>query len=227
MLKKKNKELSVERITDKEEVKMMANDIDYACVNLSSEQRLEIAKVLAILGYGKLNKEKTGNWVVSERGCVITCSNCKERVELYWPDGTEIGPTLPYCPFCGTKIASSAEVKDVDKKLGRTVMKIWLDDIRPAPIDYIWLKSVDEAKTWILNCERKYTEKHIKEDIFDTSLLARYWDMSCDTSDYIELLNWLESTNRINFTFKLHGTNIVGVENMRRIIKRNGWTEVK
>jgi hypothetical protein len=104
MFKKKNKELSVEKLTDKEEVKMMAMDIGYACVDLFLEQRLEIAKVLTILGYGKLNKEKTGSWAISEKGCVITCSNCKERVELYWPDGTEVGPTLPYCPFCGIKI---------------------------------------------------------------------------------------------------------------------------
>lgn len=36
--------------------------------------------------------------------------------------------------------------------------------------------------------------------------------------DYIKLLDWLEETGR---------NNPVGVENMRRIIQRNGWTEVK
>ena len=28
-------------------------------------------------------------------------------------------------------------------------MKIWVDDVRPAPKMYIWLKAVDEAKVFI------------------------------------------------------------------------------
>lgn len=43
-------------------------------------------------------------WEVTERGCVITCSHCTERMELYWPDGTEVGPSLHYCPYCGAKM---------------------------------------------------------------------------------------------------------------------------
>jgi hypothetical protein len=54
--------------------------------------------------YRELIKEAT--WEITERGCVITCSNCKERVELYWPDGTEVGPSLYYCPYCGAKMTS-------------------------------------------------------------------------------------------------------------------------
>ena len=47
-----------------------------------------------------------------------------------------------------------------------------------------------------------------------------------DGGDYINLLNWLEQTGR-NYPIKIHSMNPVGVENMRRIIKRNGWTEIK
>lgn len=54
--------------------------------------------------YRELIKEAV--WEITERGCVITCSNCKERVELYWPDGTEVGPSLYYCPHCGAKMVS-------------------------------------------------------------------------------------------------------------------------
>ena len=32
-------------------------------------------------------------------------------------------------------------------------MKIWVDDIRPAPDDYAWCKSVDRAKWMIEFCE--------------------------------------------------------------------------
>lgn len=43
--------------------------------------------------------------------------------------------------------------------------------------------------------------------------------------DYIELLEWFEKTGR-SYPIRIHSMNPVGVENMRRIIQRNGWTEV-
>lgn len=44
--------------------------------------------------------------------------------------------------------------------------------------------------------------------------------------DYIKLLDWLEETGR-NYPIRIHSMNVVGVANMRAIIERNGWTEVK
>ena len=44
--------------------------------------------------------------------------------------------------------------------------------------------------------------------------------------DYIKLLDWLEETGR-NYPIRIHSMNPVGVQNMRAIIQRNGWTEVK
>ena len=47
--------------------------------------------------------KKNGSWVYSEKGFVINCSNCGERLELCYPDGTEIRATK-YCPNCGAKM---------------------------------------------------------------------------------------------------------------------------
>ena len=44
--------------------------------------------------------------------------------------------------------------------------------------------------------------------------------------DYIKLLDWLEETGR-NYPIRIHSMNPVGVANMRAIIERNGWTEVR
>ena len=44
--------------------------------------------------------------------------------------------------------------------------------------------------------------------------------------DYIEILNWLEETGR-NYPIRIHSMNVVGAANMRAIIRRNGWKEVK
>lgn len=46
-----------------------------------------------------------------------------------------------------------------------------------------------------------------------------------DGGDYIRLLDWLEKTGR-NYPIHIHSQNPVGVQNMRRIIQRNGWKEV-
>ena len=44
--------------------------------------------------------------------------------------------------------------------------------------------------------------------------------------DYIKLLDWLEETGR-NYPIHIHSQNPVGVENMRRIIRKNGWWEIR
>ena len=51
-------------------------------------------------------------------------------------------------------------------------------------------------------------------------------DYVSDGGDYIKLLDWLEATGR-NYPIRIHSMNPVGVENMRRIIQKNGWTEVR
>ena len=44
--------------------------------------------------------------------------------------------------------------------------------------------------------------------------------------DYIKLLDWLEKTGR-NYPIRIHSQNVVGVQNMRAIIERNGWKEIR
>lgn len=108
-------------------------------------------------------------------------------------------------------------------------MKLWVDDVRPAPNDneYIWVKSVNEAKG------------EIKDIEFYSSIESGKWmtitlididhdagDYAEDGGDYIKLLDWLEETGR-NYPIRIHSMNPVGVQNMRAIIQRNGWTEAR
>lgn len=46
--------------------------------------------------------QKKETWFVTENGCVIICPNCGKRLELCYPDGTEVR-YLPHCPWCGKK----------------------------------------------------------------------------------------------------------------------------
>ena len=105
-------------------------------------------------------------------------------------------------------------------------MKIWIDDVRTAPEDYLWCKSVNEAIGTIKFCEtlQRYTFDRKVLELIDIDHDAG--DYVNDGGDYIKLLDWLEETGR-NYPIRIHSMNPVGVENMRRIIQKNGWTEVK
>ena len=49
------------------------------------------------------SQEDVDKWVISEKGCVITCPECGKRLELCYPDGTEVR-YLPFCPYCGKEL---------------------------------------------------------------------------------------------------------------------------
>lgn len=119
-------------------------------------------------------------------------------------------------------------------------MKLWVDDIRRPPTKgYLWVKSVNEAKEIIEHSEsiRNEIEYSYKGTNAERAL-HYYWrivliDLDHDAGDYvnqggdyIKLLDWLEATGRNNYTIRIHSMNPVGVENMRRIIRRNNWREV-
>ena len=100
-------------------------------------------------------------------------------------------------------------------------MKIWVDDVRPAPKGYWWCKSVNDAKRVILDPVIKHS---YGIDIIDIDHDAG--EYVNDGGDYIKLLDWFEETGR-NYPIKIHSMNPVGVENMRRVIQKNGWKEIK
>ena len=103
-------------------------------------------------------------------------------------------------------------------------MKIWIDDMRAPPnyhhdSNWYWAISVNQAKNAI-----EYFEEWFRVELIDIDHDAG--DYVNDGGDYIKVLDWLEETGR-NYPIHIHSMNPVGVENMRRIIQRNGWTEVK
>ncbi len=105
-------------------------------------------------------------------------------------------------------------------------MKLWVDDVRPAPIGYFWCKSVNEAKCIIAQYGSRIDfDNNIVDDIELIDIDHDAGNFAQFGGDYIKLLDWLEETGR-NYPIRIHSMNPVGVENMRRIIQRNGWTEV-
>ena len=121
-------------------------------------------------------------------------------------------------------------------------MKLWIDDVRPAPEGYVWCKSVNEAIEFFKRRDKavrrleRYAYDIFPEDKEFLDIAMDYeielididydaGDYVSDGGDYIKLLDWLEATGR-NYPIRIHSANPVGVQNMRRIIKRNRWKEV-
>lgn len=102
-------------------------------------------------------------------------------------------------------------------------MKLWVDDIRPAPEGWYQARSVNVAKEMIIG---NYPNIEIISLDYDSG------DYNKFGGDYINILKWLEEEeyqyNRkiITFLIHIHSMNPVGVQNMRNIIQRNNWKEV-
>lgn len=93
------------------------------------------------------------------------------------------------------------------------MMKLWIDDIRPAPDGFIWCKSVNQAKAAITAYEHQYS--------CDNILI----DLDNDAVDYCKIFDWLEEKNIVDtgYFFKIHSKNPVGIMKMEDIIHHNGW----
>ena len=105
-------------------------------------------------------------------------------------------------------------------------MKLWVDDVRPAPEGYVWCKSVNTAISYIAYYGARVDwDNNIIDEIELIDIDHDAGSYFYDGGDYIKLLDWLEETGR-NYPIRIHSQNPVGVANMRRIIERNGWKEV-
>ena len=93
------------------------------------------------------------------------------------------------------------------------MMKLWIDDIRPAPDGFIWCKSINQAKAAITAYEHQYS--------CDNILI----DLDNDAADYFKILDWLEEKNIVDtgYFFKIHSKNPVGIMKMEDVIRHNGW----
>ena len=113
-------------------------------------------------------------------------------------------------------------------------MKLWIDDVRPAPDGYVWCKSTLNA----LHTMYKYrfneiTEIHLDHDAGeyvkeggDFIEILKELERLCRTGNALKRAFW-ENKCKNEYTFVLHSANPVGVANMRAIIEKNGWKEVR
>lgn len=120
---------------------------------------------------------------------------------------------------------------------------LWVDDLRDPPNRpderYIVARSVNEAKQRIELMDQDmwmdwYIDGVPLEELHGFDIIDLDHDAGIyapDGGDYINVLNYLEERAhhgyKINFKFRIHSFNPVGVVNMRAVIQRNGWEEVR
>ena len=97
-------------------------------------------------------------------------------------------------------------------------MKIWLDDLRPAPAGFVWCRSVNEAK-------RLIAEQETSQPIVCIDCDHDLGDYADDGGDGIRLLDWLLERGTL-YPVALHTMNPVGRDNMRRMLQRH-WMKEK
>lgn len=105
-------------------------------------------------------------------------------------------------------------------------MKIWVDDVRPAPPGYQWVKSVEEALDYLRmhNKINRATYRLFKIELLDLDHDAGNYVGA--GGDYIKILDWMETHCINDIPIHLHTQNPVGRMNMRAIIEHNGWKEI-
>ena len=97
-------------------------------------------------------------------------------------------------------------------------MRLFVDDIRIAPRGWDHAYSVSSAIDYIKKFYDKIEIISLDHDAGDYG-----------PPDYIKILDWAEETYGSDFkpVIRLHSQNPVGCANMRRIIERNGWKEIR
>lgn len=92
------------------------------------------------------------------------------------------------------------------------IIKIWLDDIREAPLGYSVCKSVNQCKKFIMEAEKRNLEIYLDID-------HDLGDYANDGGDGIELVKWLVETERF-YPITFHTMNPVGRQNMQALVNR-------
>ena len=97
-------------------------------------------------------------------------------------------------------------------------MRLFVDDIRLPPAGWDHVYTVSKAIKYIEQFYDKIEVISLDHDAGDYG-----------PPDYIKILDWAEEVYGSDFkpAIRLHSQNSVGVANMRRIIERNGWKEIR
>lgn len=97
-------------------------------------------------------------------------------------------------------------------------VKVWVDDVRPAPAGYVHIKSVNDFI--------EFVDDAGIDSIAVVDLDHDAGEFQEDGGDYIHCLDYLELIGAEDICVRLHSANPVGIANMDRIVRRNNWHKI-
>ena len=202
-------------------------------------------------GYGKklleeLFKKYKKVWLMSNTTAGDSLLNFYRSLnlkEIIIPNSVYGCPAYFYCTkqcdynklenYCESIYADGEEeLQEADKDIGGEVsdtlpdggIKIWIDDLRPAPEGFKWFKRVDNFINWLY-------ERNTTSDItlIDTDHDAGEYQQF--GGNYINIFKYLDVCGVKNLTIHIHSANPVGANNIRQIIQKNkeinNWKEIR
>lgn len=88
------------------------------------------------------------------------------------------------------------------------IMKLWIDDIYPAPVGYFRCDSVDEAKEVIQKYSNRIDfDNNIVDEIELIDVLDNTGGYPGIGGDCLKIIDWLKETGR-NYPIMIHGMKV-------------------
>ena len=103
-------------------------------------------------------------------------------------------------------------------------MKLWINSNKPAPKDYVWCKTIKEAKQMVEASEADCKYHWRKYGYIGTRMQIVLINIAYEP-DILLFLAWL-SKRKKKYQFHIHETNEDKILELRMLIEEYGWNEV-
>lgn len=103
-------------------------------------------------------------------------------------------------------------------------MKLWHDDVRPAPMGWVWVQNNADAKLILMECFDDITEISMDHDLGavpygDAGIMARGWD---EENGY-KLAVWMVGLALVPDRVTVHSWNPDGAQKMASVFRQEGY----
>ncbi len=114
----------------------------------------------------------------------------------------------------------------------KSEVKLWLDDVRPAPEGWVWARTNGAAKDILVNSnvveislDHDLGLDHLSEEQIDADHELMFQKGTSSETGY-DLVNWMLEQNRVPAKVRIHSWNPVGAKAMAARLNRFGHNVV-
>ena len=157
----------------------------------------------------------------------IVCPKCMDALE---------GQEGDLCSQCHTQCVAAPLLSNSLSQLERVriiVMKVWHDDIRPAPEGWVWARTNEQARELLENndvttisLDHDLGLDHVSEQMIEDDPELLFLAGNAEDTG-LNLVNWMIETNNVPETVIIHSWNPAGAAMMANRFRDSGhWCVV-